>query len=643
MQNRPRIRHIPALDGLRAIAVVAVLFFHLGFTWMRGGFLGVDVFFVVSGYLITSLLLTEWNASRRVNLGQFWARRARRLLPALYLVLAATLAYALVVLPGEVVSLRSSALAALGYVTNWYLVVEHRPYFETLGRPPLLQHLWSLAVEEQFYLVWPLLFLPAMRFIGRRGLIALVVAGGFASSVLMALLYTPGGAETRVYYGTDTRAVALLAGAALALAWARPAAASCSRRTAISVDASAAAALGALLAIFVLVDEHTLLLYRGGFAAVALLSAVLIFGAAHPSSKVVARVLGGRIPGWIGQRSYGIYLWHWPIFMVTRPEDVGFSGPLLITLQLGLTFLLAALSYRFVEAPLRAVGPVTLFRRAVRSQGWSSAAAVAGWSGAAGALIVLVSAVSVAQSETPPPWLPQGALHTIVSAAPGRFQQDADDQLCLVDSSAPSPLSASVAFTVTPEPTATPPASPPAAPVTPVPTEAAVTVPTPPPPPPPAPPVKADILAIGDSVLLGAAPYLGPALGSVEVDAAVGRQAYTVVAMLAARRESGTLPATVIVAIGNNGTFTSGQFDQMMAALAGVPRVIFVNLHVARPWEEGNNAVITTGVAAHPNAVLVDWHSASAGQDGYFWDDGIHLRPEGAEVYASLIAAKAGR
>ncbi|MDQ4000065.1 MAG: acyltransferase, partial [Actinomycetota bacterium] len=217
---------MPGLDGLRAFAVIAVLLYHADLSWIRGGFLGVEVFFVISGYLITTLLLTEWQQQGRINLIGFWLRRARRLLPALYLLLVVTLAFAVVFLPGEVARLRDDALAAFAYVTNWYLILGEQSYFETVGRPSLLQHLWSLAVEEQFYVLWPLLLTvvlwgvaPRRRWQRRRLALCIAFAGAAGSALLMAILYQPGVDPSRIYYGTDTRVAGLLFGAALAFVW----------------------------------------------------------------------------------------------------------------------------------------------------------------------------------------------------------------------------------------------------------------------------------------------------------------------------------------------------------------------------------------------------------------------------------------
>lgn len=217
--GRGRLGRLSGLDGLRALAVVAVLVYHADANWLPGGFLGVEVFFVVSGYLITALLLSEWRERGGIDILAFWGKRARRLLPAVFLMILVTLVFVVLFLPGEVAGLRWDALAAFGYATNWYLVFGQESYFEAVGRPSLLKHLWSLAVEEQFYLLWPVLAAGALAVFGRRGLLLLAVAGAMGSTVLMASLYVPDVDPSRLYYGTDTRATGLLIGAALACLW----------------------------------------------------------------------------------------------------------------------------------------------------------------------------------------------------------------------------------------------------------------------------------------------------------------------------------------------------------------------------------------------------------------------------------------
>ena len=346
--------YFPALDGIRALAVIAVLFYHAGLN-IWGGFLGVESFFVLSGFLITALLRAEWQQSGRVDLRAFWMRRARRLLPALFLMLAGTVVLANVVLDRPAVGLRDDILAALGYVMNWRLVLSNQSYFDPSVRPPLLQNLWSLAVEEQFYFAWPLLFIAGMRFLRPAGLLLATIATAFASALLMALLYQPGFDPSRIYYGTDTRVAGLLLGAALAMVWApwrdqaRP-----RRGLGPLLDTAGLLAGAGLISAYLWLYEYHPLLYRGGFAMTAFGTAVVVAASTHPRACLVPAILGWRPLRWIGQRSYGIYLWHWPIFIVTQPyRDVPIGGWPLVALRLAIVGAVAALSYRFVELPAR--------------------------------------------------------------------------------------------------------------------------------------------------------------------------------------------------------------------------------------------------------------------------------------------------
>ena len=353
-QRDARLSYVPGLDGLRAIAVLAVLLYHADLpVW--GGFLGVETFFVISGFLITALLLGEWRQQGRISITAFWLRRARRLLPALFLMLAGTLLYTVVLLPRETAEVRGDALAALAYVMNWHLVFSQQSYFDAALRPPLLQHLWSLAVEEQFYLLWPLLFSAGMRYLRAAGFLLATLATVVGSVALMALLYQPGADPSRIYYGTDTRAAGLLVGAALAMIWTPGRApAATSRDVGLVLDGAAVLAIGGLIAAYSSLHEQHPLLYRGGFFLVALCTATVIMAVTHPRARLVQGVLAWQPFRWIGLRSYGIYLWHWPIFMVTRPYlDVPLEGWPLLVLRLAIVVGLAALSYRYVELPVR--------------------------------------------------------------------------------------------------------------------------------------------------------------------------------------------------------------------------------------------------------------------------------------------------
>ncbi len=650
------IGRLAGIDGLRAIAVLAVVLYHAGIAWLPGGFLGVEVFFVISGYLITALLLAEWSGSGRIDVRAFWMRRARRLLPALFFMLAVSLAFVVVWLPGEVARLRGDVLAALGYVTNWYLILGQQSYFETAARPSLYLHLWSLAVEEQFYLVWPLLLTGALLLLRRRGALVATLLLAAASAIWMAALFDPAADPSRVYYGTDTRAAGLLIGAALAFVWVPSGAATAAGRVrlrAFAADAVAVLGLAAVVLFFVFVDESQPLLYLGGFAALSLVTAAVIAAVVHPLGRVGPRILDLPPLRWVGTRSYAIYLWYWPVSLVTRPGlDVPIDGPANLALQLAIVFAMAELSYRLVETPIRhgALG------RAIRSwrarDGWRPR--LVGWPApAALGLVLLVSSlaveVAVASSPSEPSYLAVSAINGIVSgdagSSPGVATASLDAGGPGTAAPAASPVPATAAASRG-QPGGSDPAATPVPAGSSGPTAGAPAGSTPPTPRPSAHPSarpssasRIPAFAVGDSVLLGAVHELAHDIGPLQVNAFVGRSIADGVDAINQRVDAGPMPDVVIVHLGDNGDFFPAQFDAAMHALRHVKTVLWVNLTVPRDYQNPNNAVIAAGVARYPNAHLVDWHDASAGQSGLFWDDGYHLRPEGAVVYAHLIAA----
>ena len=613
----------PALDGLRALAVAAVVAYHLGYGWARGGFLGVDVFFVLSGFLITTLLLDDHQRHGRLRLGRFWGRRARRLLPALAVVLVAVSLAVRFLAPDQGWRIRGDLLAAAAYVSNWRLVFTHQSYFQAMGRPPLLQHLWSLAVEEQFYLLWPLVMAVGLRRTNRLRLAAGALMVALGSTILMAGLFHPGADPSRVYYGTDTRLAALLVGAALACLWPRNSARRLarldpgqSRRRAVraTLDVAGLAALGGLVLCVARLDEFQPRLYRGGFLAVALLAAVVVgLGAVRPPS-LVARLLATRPLVWLGKRSYAVYLWFWPVFMLTRPyADVSFDGPPLLALRLGLTVGLAAASYRLVEQPIRNGAlqrlPSTVadaWRRLPLR--WPPRRPV-GW-----ALVVVLACAGVATGVVLQGR--HGPRPVLVSAAAADAHARADA----------ATTTAAPATTAAPTTTLAPPPPPPPAPV------AAE-------PPPPSDVVHARVTAIGESVLLEAKDALAARVDGLLVDAAIGRQMTASIAAARALRDQGKLGGEVLVQVGNNGPITAAQFDKLVEALKGAQRVVVVNVKVPRPWEGSNNEVLAKGVARTPNAVLVDWHRLGSSHPQAFTKDGVHMTPAGVRLFVSLVAA----
>ncbi len=632
--------HLPALDGLRAIAVLAVLLYHAEVSLLPGGFLGVEVFFVISGYLITALLIVEWCQKGRLDLKAFWLRRARRLLPALFGLLIFTLVFSVVFLPEEVAGLRGDVLAALGYVTNWFLIFDQKSYFETVGRPPLLQHLWSLSVEEQFYLLWPLLFVAGVRLWRYRVLLA-VLAGIVASTALMIGLYRPDSDPSRIYYGTDTRAAGLLIGAALAfcwMPWLRPRRSG--RYAAHTLTLAGFGAFGLLLWAFSQLDQFQPLLYRGGLTGVSLATAAMIAVAVHPRPNLFAKMLALPPVRWVGLRSYGLYLWHWPIFQLTRPElDLALDGLPLLALRLGLTGLLAELSYRLIEMPVRRGALGRLWTRVRTAQGSERQRLALLGGGLAvllgGAGIVLGLAVVTAPLPAAPSFADNPA-NPLAARSTG--QTNSTDNSLLA-----SP--AAVALN-TPDLSPTPAVAPNEPVETAAPNEPAETValaptalPTPAPAPtatPPPTPIR--VLAIGDSVMLRAAPQLKEALPDIEVDAEVGRHLSLGAAVIQSYKDKGRLGDSVIIHLGSNGGINDEQFDSLLKPLKSVRRVEIINLRVPRQWERYNNEVLARGVKRYPNAMLIDWRSSSNKHPEFFLNDGFHPSPDGAKLYARMIA-----
>jgi len=369
-------RYMPGLDGLRALAVLAVIAYHLGFGWAPGGLLGVAVFFTLSGYLITDLLLGQWPGGR-LRLGNFWIRRARRLLPALFVMLVVVVAWVTIADPSQLSSLRGAVISSALYVNNWWLIDQHVSYFARFAPPSPLGHLWSLGVEEQFYLLWPWLLLIGLRFVKERPssvalrprLAAITLALAALSATLMAVLYHPGFDSTRVYDGTDTRAFGLLFGAALAMVWpSRGLTANVSVGARRILDGLGIAGLVVIAVLIWRTNDFSPFLYQGGMVLLSVATVFVIAALVHPASRL-GPALGCRPLRWIGVRSYGIYLWMFPIIVLTTPTVTTGVDPLRAALQVAASIGVAALSWRFVEEPIRHGALGRLWTR-IRSRSW---------------------------------------------------------------------------------------------------------------------------------------------------------------------------------------------------------------------------------------------------------------------------------
>jgi peptidoglycan/LPS O-acetylase OafA/YrhL len=594
-----RFPYLPGIDALRALAVLAVFFYHSGVGWMPGGFLGVDVFFVISGYLITSLLLREFQRGGHVRLGRFWLRRARRLLPAVGVLVAVTMVLAAIVEPDRIAQLRGDALASLAYFANWHFVLGHQSYFEQFQRPSLFTHLWSLSVEEQFYLFWPLAFAAGMKLFGRGRLLVGVLAGALASVALAWLLFDPGGDASRVYYGTDTHAVGLLGGVALALVWS-PIELRQRRSGPLlgpALDALGVLALGYLVLSFLHVHDYDLALWHGGYLWLALVTALLLAVLAHPAARL-GSLLGQAPVLWLGLRSYSFYLWHYPVLMLTRPGlDVSLPRGILIPMQLLAVLLLADLSYRFVELPFRGkTNPpalpaawLRLARPALLAITLATVALV-GWSGLF--------------SEASHP--PSAAASTAQVATVRTTLGGTDGDPSAGDSAEGPPADGSPSV---PRLDHLYPQRPPR------------------------------IVALGDSVMIGAKDRLAARLGpGFSMSAKVGRQADEFVAIAQRLKREGHRPDAMIVQMGNNGPLYSDEMEALRKATSGVGELFLIDDRAPVSWVGESNHALAEAARDWPHTSLIEWAQAATSRDGLLWD-GIHLTPAGAGVYARLISA----
>lgn len=631
--------YIPALDGLRALAVLAVFVYHVDERRVPGGFLGVDLFFVISGYVITLGLLDEWQARGSIDLRHFWWRRARRLMPAAITLILATLAITSVVFPERMASLRGEAAAALGYVANWYLVFHRMPYFETLSAPSMLRHLWSLAVEEQFYLLWPPLLAGALRVVRPGWVFVGTVLLALASAVWLGVLYEADASTNRLYYGTDTRGFALLGGAALAFVWKpRLAQHEFARRDAMS-GVVGTLCLGAFALLCWQLNGSYEFMYRGGLVLAALVSLGAVAMCAR-ADNAYTRVLASAPLRWLGKRSYSAYLWHWPVVLLL-PVQEALAGGLVSTVAIyvaaaTVTLAAAEVSYRWIETPFRE-GRVLQIAAAWReARGARRGVVLAGAMLSAVAVLTLSVTVARARVPEPPSYLAVPRLNAVLTAESVGALPAA--VVAVEEEPAPRPESLLPASVVGPLPEgmtiegggvlAQEPSPAPANPVPP-----AVVLP----------PSGEFVTAIGDSVMLGAAHALARALSVVDLDAEAGRSASAVVEVLRQRASVGRVGSVVVIQVGDNGALRADRLDDALDLLHGARRVVVVNVRVPRAWEAPNNAILAELVQRHRNAVLVDWHAASEGRPEYLYDDQIHLKPEGAAVYAALIAQAIAR
>jgi len=603
-------RRLPGLDGLRGIAVLAVIIYHADASLLVGGFLGVDVFFVLSGFLITSLLIDELARTNNVDRARFYIRRIRRLMPALFLVLFFSVLVSGLFVLDAAYHVRRDLPWAITFVLNWSYLFFEQSYFVNISRPPLLQHLWSLSIEEQFYVIWPILLIGLYKVkIGnispRVKIFIASTALAIASTSWMIYLSITNGFPipndpSRVYFGTDTHAMGLLVGCATAALWryeklnerVTP-----DRTTAMNV--MGLFSIAGLVYFFLFVSELNEFLYRGGFLALSILTATLVALAAHPGLKFGA-LLGNPVLKWFGDRSYGIYLWHWPIFVLMRSGiDIQWPESLAFIVKIAIVLVVASLSYRFVEMPIRngAIGN----RLAIwRAAGVPRPHVKTLFTSAVAVLVLTASLVGMYRVPAPD----AGNLTGIGGIT--AIDDDPVDQVKPV---------------ITPEP------------------DQLITAQQ-------AAEVRKEIerklapVVFGDSVVLSARESLRGVIGRVSIDAAVSRQPKVIANRIRARREEQRLGALVVIHMGTNGIVQEADLKPILEELSDRDRVVVVNVRVPRVWMKPTNKMISSLVTQFPNVRLADWNAASKGHKGYFAPDGVHLTKTGAEVFASLINDK---
>ena len=572
-------RHISSIDGLRAIAVTAVVLYHLGISWIPGGFLGVDLFFVISGYVITRLILDSINQSSALDLRAFYAARIRRIFPGFIFMVICTIIFIGVWAPEAIKRFLSDLPYALTGTINWLLVARNQDYFETIGRPPLLQHTWSLAVELQFYLIWPIILLTVLKYFGKKNIarIALIIAmisGTTLFFVSLQLDQANAKQISHIYFGTDTHSLGLFLGAALAVSWIpQNLSANIEKRAQDVIDAIGVVGLLGLISVFLFIDQSNASLYRIAFPLAGIFGCLVIISLVHPASRF-APLISTAPFRWIGQRSYGIYIWHWVIFQVTRPS-VDLSGQTwaLYLARVLLVLALADISLRWVEIPFRQ-GVVQNWFRGMKYR--SSKVRLR-------QQLSVISSIVIAL-----------AITTSISVqAITKSDQIANELLAPSDE-----------------------------PIKPIEDLASTT----------------GLWVTGDSVILGIRSKLEAKQHISLVNARVGRQAPELLAVM--RVDQTSVPESpVVFNLGNNNALSEPTVVEIFEILKNQPQIIVVNTAVPRSWKDANNAIISSVAARYPNVIVIDWNKISTGRPELFAPDGVHLSPAGSDVYVDLVVS----
>ena len=609
-------RYITGFDGIRTLAVIGVILYHLLPTQMRGGYLGGPVFFVVSGYLITDLLRQEWDQNGRIAVKDFYVRRMKRLYPGMVVMLLLSAAYITLFQRNLLNNLRGVVVSSLLYVNNWWQINHGLSYFDRFGNESPFTHLWSLAVEGQNYLIWPLLFILLMKLVKNRGTIFKIVIGcSLLSALLLAIWYSPGADPTRVYYGTDTRLFSIWMGSALAFIWPSTHLKKEIPKKAKRVLnlAGGLSFIGLVITFFVL-DDHLSFVYYGGMLLVSLLCTILVAVTAHPGASL-NRWLTNPLFSYIGKRSYGIYLYQFPvmIFYEAKIGNVGENVLLHTLIEIVLILLISELSYRFIENPLRKFHYKDTFRT-VRN--WFSKPVISRqkpWL-LPGLLVSLVALYGIATAPVNYVDAQQQQLKENIAAnkkAAEQTQKNANGSD--TESTGENSSKATEAEQSVMEKYGL--------------TEAQVKKAE-----------ELEITAFGDSVMLDATADLQEIFPKAVVDGDVGRQLYESPELIKALKEKDLLRDTVLIGLGTNGSFTETQFDNLMKEI-GDRKVYWINVRVpTQRWQNEVNSMLEKMAAKYDNMTLIDWYDLSNEHEEWFYEDRVHPNPDGMLQYCTLVS-----
>ena len=600
-------KYLPSIDSLRALAVLAVIIYHVDVNYLPGGFLGVDLFFVLSGYLISSLIIKEYRKTGSLNLYNFYIRRARRLLPAVYFMI--TVGLVVMVLFNEVLLRKSHLDAIFGYIysSNWWYIFHKLDYFDSFGAQSPFKHLWSLAIEEQFYMIFPLLFLLINRKKkSKDGTYKLnknflyVVLGLILVSLIAHILLFDINNISRIYFGTDTRAFSLLVGVVGAILYPMERLhAKVTPQQNMLYSVVSLVSIATLITVMIYTSEYNTLLYRGGFLLVAILGLIVIISSGKQHT-LMSRLLSFKPVVFIGKISYTLYLWHFPILVLTTPvSEIGNPNIIFVILRVILTFVLASASYVFVETPIRKLGfknYINVIFKKLKKRPRKSRKLYAGIVGLVSVLFLMgIFGKSV-------PFISTAFVKEMEANKETQFVNNGNNKDNNQEKSSDSNKD------------------------------------------------KKDnkedknnsdkkyssVVVMGDSLTVDIGEKFQELYPGAVIDGKIGRQLYVAVEEAKSYSKYNNENSAIIFQLGTNGPFTESQIEELVKEFDKAD-IYFVNIKVPRAWEKTVNAALKETQEKHSNVKIIDWYSVANSSKDLFEPDRVHLNQTGIAEMVTLI------